>query len=489
MTASSIRPPPSDDHSAGDAPLRDRRIDAMLHGPVAPTLARLAWPNLLMMVAQSSTGLVETWFLSRLGTDALAGAALVIPVLMLMQNMSQGAMGGGISAAVSRALGAGRLQQANDLARHAVALNGALGAVFSILLLVFGPTLYRALGGRDRALDAALAYSNVIAAGLVLPWTMNALASVIRGTGNMVVPGLVICGGALLLVPLSPCLIFGIGPFPRLGIAGAGWALLGYYGGGAAILAWYCRSGRSVVRPRRGPLHWPLAADILRVGGLATLNPLLTNGLVAATTARVGGYAGTAALAGYGTAARLEYLMIPLAFGLGAPLVAMVGANLGAGQRQRALRIALCGAAMAFALCEPVGLAAAFAPHAWLRLFTTDPEALAAGSAYLRRVGPCFGLFGVGFTLYFASQGARRLRWPLVAGATRVAIAVGGGWLVLRATASLTAFFDVSAVAMVVFGTMILATVASGAWFERGAVERRWWREPSSTFLSNLERR
>ncbi|MCH3763260.1 hypothetical protein LZC19_09870, partial [Campylobacter coli] len=93
---------------------------------IAPTLARLAWPNILMMLAQSATGLIETWFLARLGTPVLAGEALVVPVLMLMQNMSQGAMGGGISAAVARTLGAGRQQEADQLVLHAVVLNAAL---------------------------------------------------------------------------------------------------------------------------------------------------------------------------------------------------------------------------------------------------------------------------------------------------------------------------------------------------------------------------
>src|ERR1700742_781009 len=84
---------------------RNARLHAMLQGPIVSTLCGLAWPNVLMMLAQSSTVLLETWFLAKLGTDALAGAALVVPVLMLTQNMSQGAMGGGISSAVARAAG------------------------------------------------------------------------------------------------------------------------------------------------------------------------------------------------------------------------------------------------------------------------------------------------------------------------------------------------------------------------------------------------
>ncbi|CCH07229.1 MATE family efflux transporter [Achromobacter xylosoxidans] len=448
------------------------RLQAMLHAPIAPTLARLAWPNILMMLAQSATGLIETWFLARLGTPVLAGVALVVPVLMLMQNMSQGAMGGGISAAVARTLGAGRQREADQLVLHAVVLNAALGIVFCALLLAFGPQLYRALGADGATLDAALAYSNVIFGGIVLMWLMNAFASVIRGTGNMLVPGAVICGGAALLVPLSPCLIFGWGPFPALGVAGGGWALVTYYAAGTLVLGGYCLSGRNAARLTPSRLHLSLMRSILRVGALATLNPLLTNGLVALTVALVGAHAGTAAVAGYGIAVRLEYLMIPLAFGLGAPMVAMVGANIGAGQPERALRIALTGGAMAFALAEVIGLAAALFPEAWLRLFGAQDHMLAAGAAYLRIVGPVYGFFALGFSMYFASQGAGRLKWPLWAGVLRLAIAIGLGGAVLRLTGSLAGFFAVAALAMAVYGLVILAAVASGSWFERGHLRR-----------------
>ncbi|MDR7947625.1 MATE family efflux transporter [Achromobacter aegrifaciens] len=443
------------------------RLQAMLHAPIAPTLARLAWPNILMMLAQSSTGLIETWFLARLGTPVLAGVALVVPVLMLMQNMSQGAMGGGISAAVARSLGGGRQREADQLVLHAVVLNGLLGLAFCALLLLGGPWLYRALGAEGEALEAALAYSDVIFGGIVLMWLMNAFASAIRGTGNMLVPGAVICGGALLLIPLSPCLIFGWGPFPALGVAGGGWALVIYYALGALILGLYCASGRNAARLVPSRLYPGLMRNILSVGALATINPLLTNALVALTAALVGAYAGTAAVAGYGIAVRLEYLLMPIAFGLGAPMVAMVGSNIGAAQPERALRIALTGGAMAFVLAEAIGLAAAFFPEAWLRLFGAQDHMLEAGASYLRTVGPVYGFFALGFSMYFASQGAGRLKWPLIAGFLRLLLGIGAGAIALRLTGSLSLFFAIAALAMCVYGLVILGAVASGSWFDR----------------------
>src|SRR5712671_452060 len=468
--------PPVAAASAEPRPL-DPRTRTLLEAPILPTLLRLAWPNIAVMLVMASTGLIETWWVSRLGTDALAGIALVFPLYMMMQMLSAGAMGGGISSAIARALGGGRREDADSLVLHAIVVNLTIGIVCSVLVLAFGPALYRALGGEGASLDAALRYSNVVFAGTALVWLMNALANVIRGGGNMWVPSLWICVGVVLLVPLSPCLIFGLRPFPALGIAGAGVAVVITTALTALALAWYIAAGRRVARFRWARLRWALFADILRVGGVASISTLQTNLTVLLTTALVGIAAGPEAIAGYGTGNRLEFLLVPLVFGLGAPLVALVGTNIGAGQKQRALRIALTGGVIAFALSEAIGLAAAIWPTAWLGLFDDHPRMLAAGAAYLRHVGPAFGFFGLGLSLYFASQGAGRLLWPLSAGLVRLVIAVGGGWLAFWLVGTVDAIFAALAAALVTYGVMLSAAVASGVWF---------WRPLGAVFASGI---
>ena len=202
------------------------RTRLLLHGQVVPTLLRLAWPNTLVMLAQASVGLIETWWVSQLGTDALAGMALVFPGFMLMQMLSGGAIGGGIASAIARALGAGRREDADSLVLHALVINLVLGLSFTALLLRFGPALYAAMGGEEGSLRAALAYSDVVFGGAVLVWLSNAFASVLRGAGNMMLPSVAIVIGVVVLVPLSPLLIHGYGPVPALGIAGGGWAVV-----------------------------------------------------------------------------------------------------------------------------------------------------------------------------------------------------------------------------------------------------------------------
>jgi putative MATE family efflux protein len=438
----------------------------LLEGPIARTLLRLAAPNVVVMAVQAAVNAGEAYFLGWLGADALAGVSLVFPLIMLMQTMSAGGMGGGVSAAVARALGAGRQRDANALVLHALVIAIVMAGGFTGALVLGGARLYRAMGGTGGALAAGLAYSNIVFGGAIAVWLFNTLASVIRGTGNMRFPASVVVGGAVLTLGLSPALIFGWGPVPSLGIAGAAAALVAYYAAGSLVLLAYLVSGRSLVRLPLSDfrLRGRLFGEILRVGAPSLVNNVQANLTIVLLTGLVAPF-GTAALAGYGMGARLEYLQIPLVFGFGSALVTMVGTNVGAGRQARAERIAWTGSGMAAVLTGAIGLTAAVAPRAWLGLFSADPEVLHAGATYLRIVGPVYGFFGLGLALYFASQGAGRLLWPIVAGFSRLVIASVGGWLAIHwFGGGLMALFGVMALALVVFGIIVTGAVRSGAW-------------------------
>ncbi len=449
-----LSPPPS---NAGE---RARRI---LHAPVLPTLLKLALPNLVVMLAQALANFLESYYVGLIGVDALAGAALVFPLVMLMMMMSGGGIGGGISSAVARALGAGDADKANALALHAVVITGVLGLLCSAVVIGSGPALYALLGGRGQALDAALAYSNALFAGITFLWLMNGLSAVMRGAGNMLMPALVLTGGVLLLLVLSPLLIFGIGPLPGMGITGAGLALAAYYLIATAILAVALMRGHGGVRlDLRAPLRKTLFAEILGVGLWSALNTVFSNLSVVVATFFVA-RTGMTALAGFGLGIRIEYLQIPLSFGFGTALVAMVGMNMGAGQIQRARRIAWIGAALTAATTGTVGLLAAAFPTAWLGLFTDDAEAIATGAIYLRTVAPVYGFFGVGMALYFASQGVGRMQWPIAASLTRLAVlGIGGTLMTTLFPGDLVALCAVMAASLVA-----LAAVNSIPWLIR----------------------
>jgi putative MATE family efflux protein len=451
---------------APPAAATDPRTRALLEGPIAPTLLRLAAPGVAVMLLQALVGTLDAVFVGWLGAEALAGVSLVYPLLMLMQTMSAGGMGGGIASAVARALGGGRRADADRLAAHGVLIALGMAALFTATLLAAGPAIYRTMGGHGAALDAALAYSRVLFGGAVAFWLFNSLASVIRGSGRMLLPAGVMALASAVYLALAPALILGWGPLPRLGVSGAAAASIVAFGAGSIVLALSLRSPASLVRLRVASFRprLRLFGEILRVGAPGALNTVFTNLTVVLLTGLIGPF-GTHALAGYGMGARLEYIQIPLVFGVGSALVAMVGTNVGAGRLARAERVAWVGAGLAGGVTGAIGLTFALFPRAWMGLFTAEPAVIETGIAYLRIVGPAYGFFGVGLALYFASQGAGRLAWPLLAGFVRLVLAATGGWVATRwLGGGPAAVFVAIALALVVMGVMVVLPIKAGAW-------------------------
>ncbi|HJS37536.1 MAG TPA: MATE family efflux transporter [Burkholderiales bacterium] len=439
------------------------RAQRLLEGPILPTLARLAAPGALLALFQTAVSIADTAFVGRLGTEALAGLALVFPLVMLLQMTSAGAMGGGVASAVARALGGAREDAARRLVAHALVIALCAGLAFTALLLGLGDALYALLGGKGTALAQALAYSHVLFAGAVGVWLANTLASILRGSGNTLAPALALAAAALVHIPLSGALTLGWGPFPRLGIVGAALAYVTAFLVASLLMA--ALLWRGPLRPRGA--DWRLEGrvfhEILRVGAVSVLGALQTVLTAVVLTGFVGSF-GTAALAGYGVGVRLELLQIPLVFAIGQALVVMVGTNIGAGHGRRAKHIAWIGAGLAAGISLAVGGLVAVFPALWIRIFSDDPVVLAAGSTYLHVVAPFYAFFGAGMALYFSSQGAGRMVLPVLAGTVRLVLVVAGGALVVAAAWPLAALFAVIAAGIVVFGSLIAAAVRAGRW-------------------------
>ncbi len=441
---------------------------ALLQGPIARQLLGLAWPVLVVLALQTFVGVAETWFVSFLGTDALAGVALVFPLFMLMTMMSNGGIGGGVSSAVARAIGAGRRRDAEALVTHAAVLGLLFGAAFTAGVWAGGPALFRKMGAQGEALASAVLYANVVFLSAIPGWIANLLAASLRGAGNVRVPAIVTAGGALATLALSPLFIFGWGWVPRMGVAGAGMALICFNLGSAIALAWFMRSPASPVRLAATRLEWRLFNDILKVGLLSAVGTVMANLTVVVTTGLVGAY-GRDAIAGYGLASRLDYILIPLLFALGTATLTMVGTNVGAGQHARARSIAWTGTLVSTLATGAIGLAAALFPQAWMHLFSGEAQVVEAGAAYLARVAPLYALFGAGMSLYFASQGAGKMAWPFAAGIVRlgVVLAAGGYWINTLG-GSLNGLYWVVAASYLLFGAINLFAMASGlGWGDR----------------------
>ena len=223
---------------------------SLVTSPILPTLLRLALPNAIAMFGTALVAVAETSYIGRLGVEPLAGIALVFPFVMLTQMTSAGAMGGGVSSAVSRALGAGDRERAANLALHAAIIGTGAGLFFTAMMLVLGRSFYSLLGGSGEVLEQAMHYSQVLFSGAVSIWLVNTLASVVRGTGDMRVPSLVLVGVGAIQIVVGGGLGLGLFGLPKFGMRGVAAGQLAAFTLGAMFLAWYLLSGRS--RPRSG---------------------------------------------------------------------------------------------------------------------------------------------------------------------------------------------------------------------------------------------
>jgi putative MATE family efflux protein len=442
----------------------------LMEGPVLATLLRMAAPTVALMLLQGVIAAGEAAFVGRLGSHALAAVSLSFPLVMLMTTLSAGAYGGGVASGVARALGAGRGDDAARLAGTALGISVLLGLSSTVAMLLLGRALYATLGATDRALGGAVLYSNVLFLGAVPFWLFNAAASVLRGGGNTAYPAAAGAVGGIVTLAASPFIIFGAGQVPGLGIAGAAWAVVAYNVAMAAVLLRAIWAPGSPTRPSLRALlpRWRFSLEILRVSVPSAASTVITNLTFIILTALVAPF-GTEATAGYGAAGRLEYLLIPIVFGVGSALVPLVAASDGAGDIKRVRTLTRAGAALAAGACALVGFTAALFPSAWMGLFTTDPAVVVYGSLYLVKVGPAYAFLGMGLALYFAAQGRGRTVQPLLATLTRLLVAGVLGAVSLRVFGcAIDSLFALMACGLVLYGLVMVAVMRRELWSYAG---------------------
>ena len=444
----------------------ENRTQEFLTKPIIPLLIRMSAPNTIAFFIQSLVVLTEVWFISRLGTNSLAAVALAFPLLMITQTMSGGALGGAITSAIARSMGADDIEKAERLIWHSIIISLGGAITFLILFLLFGKQLLFLLGGRGEILQESYAYCSILFFGGILLWLSGSLSAVLRGMGNMRFPATLMVITSSIQVILSGGFILGWFGFPKLGVPGAAVAVLISSALMVTVILLKLRS-KSIpasLRKERFQLRKILFDNIFEVAIPASLSPLLVVGTILVLTGLVGRF-GTEALAGYGIGSRVEFLMIPLIFGIGSAMTSIVGANIGALNIDRAEKVGILGGSTAGFVSILIGLTLAAFPEAWIQFFTDDIKAFEVTKKYIQIVGPFYIFQGIGLSLYFASQGANAMKWPTIATIARFIIACAGGgvsvyWLEL----GIESIFISSSAAMAIFGLMIFISIKKGAW-------------------------
>ena len=311
----------------------------------------------------------------------------------------------------------------------------------------------------------AVSYVQIFFGGAVVPWLMNTLAGVLRGTGNMKLPSLMILNSAVCQIILGGTLGLGLGPVPQLGMRGVAAGSLIAFSISISVMAWYLFSGRARVVPKIRGLRIQAAMlfDILKVGAVSCFSPLQSVLTISIFTHMLAGF-GTAVLAGYGIGARLEFMLTSVAFAFGIGSVPMIGMAIGAGNIARARRIAWTAGAMSFVSVGAMASVIAVFPDLWVTIFTHDESVRLASRQYLSTAAPCYAFVGLAASMYFSSQGAAKVLGPVLAQSARLAfIALGGFWLSTH-DATAKNFFALAASSMVVLGVLSCASVILTRW-------------------------
>ncbi len=439
--------------------------NALVDGPILRTLLSLAWPNVIALTAGTCVVIAETSYIGRLGVESLAAMALVFPCVMLTMTMSGGAMGGGVASAIARALGAGNVERASTLAAHALLIGLCFGLVFMLGMLVFGPKLLELLGGRGNVLAQAVGYTQIFFGGAVIPWLMNTMAGILRGTGNMKLPSALMLSSAVCQIILGGTLGLGLGPIPQFGMRGVAAGSLIAYMISISVMSWYLFSGRARVVPRIIGLRirWAMFIDILKVGAIACFSPLQSVLTISIFTHMLAGF-GTEVLAGFGIGARLEFLLTSVSFSFGIASVPMIGMAIGAIRIERARRIAWTAGLVSFISVGGIATLIAIFPDLWVSIFTDDAAVRATSRQYLSTAAPMYAFIGLASSMYFSSQGAAKVIGPVMAQTARLLFIAAGGWWLSTLDATAAHFFVLAAASMVVLGVLSCASVILTRW-------------------------
>lgn len=450
----------------GSAPLVQSRL---IEDPLAVSMFRLGLPGVFGALIFSVLGMVEAGYLTLVGTEALAAVAIVFPLIMLAAMFSAGAIGGAVSGATARAIGSQNFEAASAVLVVSVLVAVVGGFLMTGLVLSAGPILYQLASDNPRVVELAQAYALVVFPAMPLFWLSNMLSSFLRGTGDMVRPALVALAMLVAYVIAAYFLVsvYGIGGESASAekIQGAGAAMSVAYLASAAVACWFVLRPSQQIRFRLNAFDMSVFVAVLRQGLLASSQSLMTIVYTLVATILFSRF-GLEWLAGYGLAVRLELIMVPVIFGIGSSLIAIVGVHVGAGMRARAISIAWKGVfANALIICA-IGLLLAWKPEVWCVPLGTEVSVQNHCAQSLRILGPTYAFFALGLGCYFASQGLNTLLAPVAGALLRLLIVVSALFWV-TGESSPTVVLGVVAFAIVAYGLFVVVALKLGPWSQK----------------------
>ena len=426
-------------------------------------LWKLGFPNIIAWLAWTISTFADAFFVGILGTNTLASIALIFPFQMLMLMMAGGAIGGGVTSSIGRAIGNKDVIKAESSAWCSLIICLIMALIYTIIFIFFSRDIFSFMGGSGEALEGAINYAKIFFGFSIFVWLVNILSAIIRGLGDTLTPAKAITVGSFFQILLSAVLTLGFSFIPSFGVMGPAIALIFCHAGMVVYLLFYLFFVQRIITVKVKQISIDIFKDIMKVGGLGLLNSITIALTVAVVTGYVGNY-GVKALAGYGLGARLELMLTPIIFGLGAALTASVSINIGSNKFNRARKIAWTGGLISFILIGLIGTIFSIFPMLWLDNFTSDADVLYFSIKYLNIVAPFYCLFGLGQALYFASQGTGKMIKPIIVGLFRFFSVITIGYISLIFNMTIDYIFFAVSIGLVITGIGMSLCLKGSEW-------------------------
>lgn len=389
---------------------------------LALRLIRFAAPATAIMLLSGMALLVDTYFVTALGSAALAGVSLVFPFYLFLIMAFGGGLGVALSVVISVRFGAGDTAGAQRAVGSVLALVLAFSALFMLAFLLGGGALLRSISGTDEVYAAALEFARPIFYGVPLIAICLTFSNVLRSEKRVGESAAMLLVSSGINAALNPVLIHGYLGLPALGVAGAALATIIGFGVSACLGFWLLRGKRA----RRIRLERAIVRvdrrDVLALVRIAvpTLATYLVANCILLTLSALWARFGVDALASYGLATRLEYLLAVVIYSIGAAILTLGGEAWGAGDSRTFLRVCWVGAAVSGIGTAALAVWLVVSPLRWFALFDTSGAVAQQGAQYLRVVAVGYPLYAVALTLNYGYQALSRaalpLTWSLVRG-------------------------------------------------------------------------
>jgi putative MATE family efflux protein len=385
--------------------VRGARVDYTT-APVGRAVILLAVPMVLEMSMESIFAVADVFWVAHLGADAIATVGLTESMMMIIYTVAMG-LSIGATALVSRRTGEHDPAGASRAAGQSIVLGWIVAALVGVAGGMQAPALLRLMGASDGVVATGGTFTRIMLGGNATVLLLFLLNAIFRGAGDAAIAMRVLILGNALNIVLGPCFIFGLGPFPRLGVAGA--AVATNIGRGTAVVYQLVTIARAHGRIAVGRRHLRLDAAtmraVLKLSGSGTFQILVGSTSYIGIT-RIVSLFGSAALAGYTIGMRVVFFALLPAFGISNAAATMVGQNLGAKRADRAEAAVWTAVRYNMVFLGAVGVVFLAAAPAVAAIFTSDPVVTQFAVACLRIMSLGFAFYGAGTVLSQSFNGA-----------------------------------------------------------------------------------